>query len=626
MGGSINLANVALGFDASKLQRGVGISAGEMRKLGSIFKDSISPLDKYKQQLEILDKAFNQGAITKDRYGQIQESLARKHGIVTQAMRMEAIEAENLKRRTEELKRSTEEFNAAKKRGEDLSRQAMTSNERNAASIRAYQNDLKNGIISKQTYHRLVTQVNDSHSQQVTGVKSLTREMQGMALQYASAGVAIGLVKKSMSLAAEAEQNKAAFEVLAGSAGKAEMLLKNFIKLDAESTLSRGDFSRAAKTMMGFGVDVDLVSSRMSNLGQIAMGDAQRFQSLALAFGQVTASGRLMGQEVLQMVNAGFNPLQQISESTGRSMTDLRGAMERGEISVRMVADAFDAATEKGGRFFGMNEKMLNTAAGQYAKLVSQITQAGTEIGNNLLPAAVALMNVLNGGDSGSGGGILNRFAEGFGFGVEGLAALAQGDSEGGIAARNKLRDRIDAKAGREAAEAQLAIHVPSAEEQKRINQMAVDRQEKKLAEQRIMEDTLGHQKRMEEERGKRIEAQWAQTNKDIEDRNKERDEAEKALETEKDQRAKQMDQLDKQRNGFLKDKDRISDDAVNGFKTIAPALKAGSVEAYKFMLNQKDKAAEIAERALEINGRIKDIQEQQLELLKQQPKLARKA
>ncbi|MFW1649887.1 hypothetical protein, partial [Acinetobacter nosocomialis] len=76
-----------------------------------------------------------------------------------------------------------------------------------------------------------------------------------------------------------------------------------------------------------------------------------------------------MGQEVLQMVNAGFNPLQEISRTTGRSMVELKKAMEDGAISSSMVADALRSATEEGGRFFEMNEKLKNSAAGQWAKI-----------------------------------------------------------------------------------------------------------------------------------------------------------------------------------------------------------------------------------------------------------------
>jgi len=98
------------------------------------------------------------------------------------------------------------------------------------------------------------------------------------------------------------------------------------------------------------------------------MGNSDRFGSLALAFAQTTAAGRLMGQEVLQFVNAGFNPLQQISKKTGESMAQLKKRMEDGAISALEVKQAFKEATSEGGLFFGAIQKGAETTSGKIAK------------------------------------------------------------------------------------------------------------------------------------------------------------------------------------------------------------------------------------------------------------------
>jgi tape measure domain-containing protein len=102
---------------------------------------------------------------------------------------------------------------------------------------------------------------------------------------------------------------------------------------------------------------------------------------LSIAFGQVAAAGRLTGQETLQFVNAGFSPLAEISRTTGRSMADLRKAMEAGQISVKMVANSFKTATEQGGRFFGMADKMSETTTGKVNKLANEFLKLKEAIG-----------------------------------------------------------------------------------------------------------------------------------------------------------------------------------------------------------------------------------------------------
>ena len=79
MAGSINLANVAIGFDASKITRGVDLSAGEMRKLNGIIKESISPMDRYNADLAVLEKAHKAGAVSADRMRQAVDRLQEKY-------------------------------------------------------------------------------------------------------------------------------------------------------------------------------------------------------------------------------------------------------------------------------------------------------------------------------------------------------------------------------------------------------------------------------------------------------------------------------------------------------------------------------------------------------------------
>jgi hypothetical protein len=99
----------------------------------------------------------------------------------------------------------------------------------------------------------------------------------------------------------------------------------------------------------------------------------------------VSASGRLQGQDLLQMINSGFNPLKVISEQTGESMADLKAKMEAGGISTQMVVDAFKSATSEGGQFHGMMDKQSKTTAGLFSSLKDNVSLAMTDIGKALI-------------------------------------------------------------------------------------------------------------------------------------------------------------------------------------------------------------------------------------------------
>jgi tape measure domain-containing protein len=241
--------------------------------------------------------------------------------------------------------------------------------------------------------------------------------------QYVGMAAAFVGVKKSLSLAAEAEQQKISLEVMTGSAEKAKMLYEGFRELDRSSPLASEDFSRAAKTLIGYGYAAEKTLPSLRKISEVSVGNRQNFQSLTLAYGQVVASGKLMGQEVRQMINAGFNPLLEISRKTGRSMGDLKSDMEEGAISSKMLEDAFESATAKGGRFYDMNEKLKNSASGQWAQITSDVNKLAIDIGTQLMPAVKEVMALLA---SGGDGGVLSSLAGAFSTGVQGAIALGK--------------------------------------------------------------------------------------------------------------------------------------------------------------------------------------------------------
>ena len=207
------------------------------------------------------------------------------------------------------------------------------------------------------------------------------------ATSLAGIGVAGGaamtaFIVSSSKAAADVEDLGIQFEVLTGSAKTAAELMKTFREEEEKSALNLSDYATAAKTMLAFGTSVDDVTPSLRMLGDVSMGNSERFGSLALAFAQTTAAGRLMGQEVLQFVNAGFNPLEQISRDTGRSMQDLKKDMEDGAITVDMVKQAFISATSEGGRFYKAIEKGSNTTNAKINKLGAAVTQLQVSFGN----------------------------------------------------------------------------------------------------------------------------------------------------------------------------------------------------------------------------------------------------
>lgn len=165
-------------------------------------------------------------------------------------------------------------------------------------------------------------------------------------------------IHSAINLSADLEMTTVAFKTMLQSADAADRMIKDLVKFAAETPLQLAGASATAKMLLQFGVEAGDIISTLRMLGDAASGDQNRMTHLALAFGQMTAAGRLMGQDLLQMINAGFNPLQELARTSGKSMAELREEMEKGHISAAMIGDAFKSATSEGGKFFnGMLEQ-----------------------------------------------------------------------------------------------------------------------------------------------------------------------------------------------------------------------------------------------------------------------------
>lgn len=188
---------------------------------------------------------------------------------------------------------------------------------------------------------------------------------------------------KIVDVRGEMQLLETSFGVLLGNEAKANKMLSEIKEYNIQSPLSLNGISQAAQLLLGFNVEAEKVMPTLKQLGDISMGDTGRFQSLALAFAQMSAAGKLMGQDLLQMINAGFNPLQEISKNTGKSLIELRKEMENGAISSEMVAQAFASATAQGGKFYGMTEKQAEGIKGLQAKLEGGLIDAFNQIGKS---------------------------------------------------------------------------------------------------------------------------------------------------------------------------------------------------------------------------------------------------
>ena len=173
---------------------------------------------------------------------------------------------------------------------------------------------------------------------------------------------------KVISIRSEMESLQTSFKTLAGEQIGGE-LFEQIKEYELRTPMIMQDLASGAQTMLAFNIPAQDVMMHLKAIGDISMGDSEKFKSLTIAFSQMSATGKLMGQDLLQMINAGFNPLQVISEQTGKSIGQLKEEMEKGAITTKMVQDAFHSAASEGGQFNGMLEAQSKTLKGAISNL-----------------------------------------------------------------------------------------------------------------------------------------------------------------------------------------------------------------------------------------------------------------
>lgn len=190
------------------------------------------------------------------------------------------------------------------------------------------------------------------------------------------------LASHIISVRGEFESMETSLKVLLGdSQQRLDNLMGQIKEYALASPLNTKDMVGAVQMMTSFGIEAEKSIDYLKAIGDISMGDTGKFNGLALAFSQMSSAGKLMGQDLMQMVNAGFNPLEEMARKTGKSIGELKNEMSKGAITSKMVQDAFISATSAGGKFFGMADAGSKTLNGQISMLQESFDNMFNEIG-----------------------------------------------------------------------------------------------------------------------------------------------------------------------------------------------------------------------------------------------------
>lgn len=264
------------------------------------------------------------------------------------------------------------------------------------------------GSLSKKGFSAVSSAAKTAAKASITAIAGVTAAMGGLA--------AVG-IKYNASI----ETYQTSFEVMTGSAEKAGEVIERLKKVGAETPFELPQLADTTQLLMNYGFTADEAMDKMMMLGDISQGSADKMSRIAMAYGQMSSAGKVQLEDVKQMIEAGFNPLQEISESTGESMESLYQRISDGTLAVDEITASMERATSEGGKYYQSMEKQSKTFEGQMSTLKDNAQQLlgdimkpiSEEMTNSILPAANEALSTLS-----------NAFEEG---GLEGMFQAGAG-------------------------------------------------------------------------------------------------------------------------------------------------------------------------------------------------------
>lgn len=204
------------------------------------------------------------------------------------------------------------------------------------------------------------------------------------------------VVKSGVDYNATMQSYLTNFKVMLGSEEQAAAKLAEIRKMEASTPFSLDDLTSGTQTLLQFGIAVDDTTGVLQQLGDISLGNADKLQTLVRAYGKMSSAQKVTLENVTMMIDAGFNPLNQICNATGESMADLYKRISDGKVSFAELESAVASATSQGGQFYNGMLEASQTFSGRMSTLKDNVSALTGELTSGLFEALGELVVKVN--------------------------------------------------------------------------------------------------------------------------------------------------------------------------------------------------------------------------------------
>ena len=236
-----------------------------------------------------------------------------------------------------------------------------------------------------------------------SGFDSLTNTLHAVAGAFGiglNIGNAIGMVKNmitsSFQLAAAMEQSEMAFTTMLGSAEASTEMLTKLRDFADKTPFEFAGLQEAAKRMMAYGFAAEDVIPTLTSVGDAAAalgGGQPMIERLTTALGQMSAKGKVSGEELRQLAEAGVPALRYLAEAAGVTTGEMSKMIEKGVVPADKAVKVLLENMKQ--EFGGLMGKQAETASGKLSTMKDSLSALGTEVGRSFIPNVKAGADII---------------------------------------------------------------------------------------------------------------------------------------------------------------------------------------------------------------------------------------
>ena len=216
---------------------------------------------------------------------------------------------------------------------------------------------------------------------------AILKQITGLASTYFSVQGVSRFLSTLMRITGEFEVQQQSLRVILNDAQKADVIFERLRQFAVESPYTFQELSSYTKQLAAFDIPAEKLLETNKMLADVAAGLGVSMDRIILAYGHVKSSGFLRGMQLRQFTQNGVPILKELAailsevEHKTISVAQVFDKMEKREIPFEYIEEAFKRMTSEGGKFYKMQEVLVETLKGRMGKLRDVWQQSVYDLG-----------------------------------------------------------------------------------------------------------------------------------------------------------------------------------------------------------------------------------------------------